>query len=169
MKIIYYSWNQLTRTTFVLRQISLATLRIDSLRAHIQIHRTMCWTIVSPSFLSQETYARKNSKPQGLEQYLSMNFWKPAVCGLAKVTVSACKRMTAGPFRFADHQGSPHIKESRTWMQAAVLQCLKLQIRVASPDPPTRASPEMPHFRSGPISVDPMIAVHSAGELLHTP
>ena len=49
--------------------------------------------------------------------------------------------------RWPDQQGNPHIREIRILapvrlrMLAAGLQCLKLQIAVASPDPQTRAFP----------------------------
>ena len=49
--------------------------------------------------------------------------------------------------RWPDHQGNPHIRESRILapvrprMQAAGLRCLKLQIAVASPDPQTCTFP----------------------------
>ena len=55
-----------------------------------------------------------------------------------------CAMLTQS-IRWPDHQGNPHIRESRISapvrprMQAAGLQCLKLQIAVAFPDPQTRA------------------------------
>ena len=51
------------------------------------------------------------------------------------------------------HQGNLHIRECRILapvrprMQAAGLQCLKLQIAVASPDPQTRAFPGTELYR----------------------
>ena len=68
-----------------------------------------------------------------------------------KVCIATSKRHSnerkADRFRWPDHQGNPHVREIRILapvrprMQASGLQCLKLQIAVAFPDPQTRAFP----------------------------
>ena len=69
--------------------------------------------------------------------------WKT---NLASESVVHCPRTTYC-VRWPDHQGDLHIRESRMLApvrprkQAAGLQCLKLQIAVASPDPQTRVFP----------------------------
>ena len=65
-----------------------------------------------------------------------------ALLSVPTTCVATCQK-----FRRPDHEGNPHIGESRMLaparprMQAAGLQRLKLQIAAASPDPQTRAFP----------------------------
>ena len=61
---------------------------------------------------------------------------------------SALLRQRATLLGWPDQQGKPHVRESRILapvgprMQAAGLQCLKLQIAVAFPNPQTSAFPD---------------------------
>ena len=71
--------------------------------------------------------------------------------------------------RRPDHQGNPYIRESRMSapvrprMQAAGLQCLKLQIAAASPDPQTHAFPGNAVFPENPVTQVSAAALQGRG------
>ena len=97
---------------------------------------------ISPPSILSFADSRYMSWPSGGHGVRRMMHDVPSRC-------RAAQRALATPvfFRLSDHQGNLHIRESCLWaperprMQAAGLQCLKLQIAVASSDTQTRGFP----------------------------
>ena len=89
-------------------QSQFAKFRMEGLRSHVQIHSKS----IASQHLSEEFYACKNSKPQGLEEILRHECLKPTIVSWGDVRPISVQRSPAAFSR---------ILPSRTGLAASLL------------------------------------------------